>query len=370
MADLLARLRCDEPLAPRTSLGVGGPADWFFEAQSVEQLRAALTWARGRDLPVYMLGGGSNLLVSDDGFRGLVMTYAAQEIHERVSGDEVLIRAEAGLPWDDLVEHAVSEGLGGIECLSGIPGLVGASPIQNVGAYGQEVSQTVREVTWLDRFTGEVHRFGGADCGFGYRDSRFKRDLWGRAIVVEVVFALRPGATGATLYPELRRRAEALGETSPSLATVRRLVLQLRRGKGMVIDPEEPNSRSAGSFFMNPELQPLEVRALEAALLREHIEPGSLPRYPTSSGRTKVPAAWLIERAGFQRGAVHGGAGISELHSLALVNRGEATAAHILELASAIQAGVEERFGLRLHAEPRMLGFAPFEVARLLGQDL
>ena len=367
MADLLAGLRRDEPLAPRTSLGVGGPADWFFEAQNVEQLRAALEWARAQGLPVSMLGGGSNLLVSDDGFRGLVMTYAAQQVRQRVSGEEVLVQADAGLLWDDLVKHSVSEGLGGIECLSGIPGLVGASPIQNVGAYGQDVSQTVREVTWLDRRTGEVHRFGGAACDFRYRDSRFKRDLWGRAIVLEVVFALRPGAAGATLYPELRRRAEALGEAKPSLATVRNLVLELRRGKGMVLDPGEPNSRSAGSFFMNPELQPAEIRDLETALLGADIEPAALPRYPTESGRTKVPAAWLIEQAGFQRGAVHGGAGISELHSLALINRGEATAAEILDLASTIQAGVERCFGIRLRAEPRMLGFAPAEVARLLG---
>ena len=312
-----------------------------------------------------MLGGGSNLLVSDRGLDALVLRVRLRGVTAEPAGDRVLVHAAAGELWDDLVARAVAEGWAGLECLSGIPGDVGATPIQNVGAYGQEVAETVVEVRAIDRVTGAAVTLDAARCGFGYRDSAFKRRERSRHVLVGVTFALRPGGPATVRYPELRR---ALGDPDdPPLRAVRDAVLALRRSKSMVIDPADENRRSAGSFFTNPTL---DLPALEAARARIEasgvLAPGEdFPRYPAAAGRVKLSAAWLIERAGFAKGTRHGAAGISTRHTLALVNRGDATAADLLALARRVRDGVLDRFGVTLTAEPDLIGFEPAEVADL-----
>jgi len=336
------RIEHDVPLAPRTTLGVGGPARRFARVHDVAELRAALAEAAAAGERVLVLGGGSNLVVTDAGWDGLALQLADDRVTLAANG---AVTAAAGASWDALVARAVAAGLAGVECLSGIPGLVGATPMQNVGAYGQEVSDTIAEVHVLDRETGAVGVLPGAACGFGYRTSVFRGSA--RWIVLEVRFRLVPGTLSAPIrYAELAR-ALGIGEGEGApLADVRHTVIALRRGKGMVVDPADPDSRSAGSFFTNPLLGP---DALVAALARTGAD---LPRWPQPDGTTKVSAAWLIERAGFPKGTARGRVGISHKHALALVNLGDATASELLALADEIVAGVHARFGVTLEREP------------------
>jgi UDP-N-acetylmuramate dehydrogenase len=346
------------PLAPLTTLGVGGPARWFVEATSEAAVVGALSWASERGVPTLVLGGGSNLLVADRGFDGLVLRARLRGI----TGEDGDVEAAAGEPWDELVAHAVARGWAGIECLSGIPGDVGATPIQNVGAYGQEVAETIVGVRAVERSTGATVTLDGARCGFGYRDSVFKREDAGRFVVVAVRFALRPGGAPSLRYAEL---AKALaGCAAPSLAEVRETVIGLRRGKSMVLDPSDENFHSAGSFFMNPTLDAADfaearARVAAAGVLRPGEE---MPSYPAGA-RVKLSAAWLIERAGFHKGTRDGAVGISTRHSLAIVNRGGATAAEVAAFARRVRDGVLARFGVALTPEPVMVGFTAEELA-------
>jgi UDP-N-acetylmuramate dehydrogenase len=319
-------------LAALTTLRLGGPAERLIEAHTEDELVAAV-----RERPALVLAGGSNVVISDDGISGTVLLVRTRGI----SRDGTQLVVQAGEPWDDVVAYCVDEGLQGFECLSGIPGSTGATPIQNVGAYGQDVSETVEWVRVYDRETDRVETISAADCGFGYRTSRFKyRDRW---TVLAVAFRLRESdVSGPLRYGEVSR---ALGERA-SLADVRATVLGLRRGKGMVIDPGDPDSVSAGSFFTNPILPKDQFAAL----------PGSPPAFPEADGRVKTSAAWLIERAGFSRGYGNGRAGISTKHTLALVNRGGATTAELIGLARTIAAGVHETFGIQLTPEPVLIG--------------
>lgn len=354
---------------------MGGPARFYAEAADEAAVVEALRFAEARGVPLFVLGGGSNLVVSDRGVDALVLRVRVRGI-ELVGGEggaqagRVLVRAGAGEGWDDLVARAVAEGWAGVECLSGIPGDVGATPIQNVGAYGQEVAETIAEVRAVDRATGATAVIAGADCGFGYRDSRFKRGWRGRYVITAVTFALRPGGAATVRYPELQRALAApAGGAAPPLGEVRGAVIALRRGKSMVLDPADENGRSAGSFFMNPTLEASAAAAVIARIEAAGVlAPGeAIPRYPAGGGRVKLSAAWLIERAGFAKGTRHGAAGISTRHTLALVNRGGATAAELLDLARRVRRGVLDRFGVALTPEPDLVGFAPGEIADLAG---
>jgi len=368
VTESLPGLRRDVSLAPFTTLGVGGLAAHFFDAVDVAAARRALAWADAQNLPLFVLGGGSNVVISDRGWPGLVLRFCDRTwSSSEGEGEEVFVRAGAGLDWDTFVEEMVGQGLAGLECLSGIPGFVGGAPIQNIGAYGQEVEQTIESVDFIDLDSLESRSLTAEECGFSYRQSRFKQDLADRCLVTEVHFRLRRGAPARLRYPELRRRAEALPGGAPTLTVLRDLVLGLRRSKAMVLDPAEPDSRSVGSFFMNPLLGDVAVHDLEVALEAGGIDPSGIPRYPAGSGLTKVPAAWLIEQSGFKKGQALGRAGISSKHSLALVNRGGARASDILALAATIRRGVRERFGVVLQPEPRFIGFERDVVSLLDG---
>ncbi|GAA0938257.1 UDP-N-acetylmuramate dehydrogenase [Nonomuraea longicatena] len=341
-----------ETLAPYTTLGLGGAAREFAEADTCEHLVSLVAEADRAGRPVLVLGGGSNLVVGDAGFDGLVVRVASDGVRVKRDGDQMLVTVDAGEDWDPLVERSVAEGWAGIECLSGIPGLVGSTPIQNVGAYGQEVAQTVRSVRAYDRRTRQVVDLGARECGFSYRDSAFKRDP-GRHVVLAVTYALDvSGMSGAVAYKELAARLGAeMGDRVP-LAAAREAVLALRRGKGMVLDPDDPDTRSAGSFFTNP------ILGAEEAAELDRRAPGH-PRWGMPDGRVKVPAAWLIEQAGFPKGYRRGPARISTKHTLALTNPDRAaTTEELLALAREVRDGVAEKFSVTLTNEPVLVNCA------------
>ncbi|MCB9603695.1 MAG: UDP-N-acetylmuramate dehydrogenase [Sandaracinus sp.] len=353
-------VRRDEALAPRTTLGLGGAADFFVEVAADDVLVDRLRWARSSGLPVTLLGGGSNAIVPDEGVRGLVVRLVGDGHRiERVEGERVDVAVRAGVAWDDFVRWAVDEDFAGVECLAGIPGAVGATPIQNVGAYGQDVSETVREVRVIDPVSFERRVWSAEACAFAYRDSALKRaPLSERPIVTEVVFALRRRGAPARRYAELER---AIPEGA-SLRETRDTVIALRRRKSMVLaphgDPEDPNRRSAGSFFTNP-IVPNELAGeVVARALREGIatEPSGVPRWPEGDERTKLAAGWLIERAGFARGERVGNVGLSTAHALALVHHGGGTTSELLAFAERVVRGVHATFGVTLEREPRLLG--------------
>jgi len=329
----------DVPLAPLTTLGIGGLAKLFARAESVDDVREALAFASARSLPVLVLAGGSNVLIPDDGFDGLVIHMDLRGITiESEDSDSAIVNVAAGERWDDFVDFAVASGWAGVECLSGIPGSAGATPIQNVGAYGQDVSETIVRVEVLERATGRVIDLTNWDCAFSYRSSIFKSAAKDRYVVISVTFRLRPGAPATVRYPELRAYLEEHGIALDDLGGVRAAVIAIRKRKGMVLDPHDPDTRSDGSFFTNPIVPPERV-------------PEGAPSFPSSDG-VKLSAAWLIERAGFHKGFAHGNVGISTKHTLALVNRGGGTAAEVLELVRMIQDRVRERFGVELQPEP------------------
>jgi len=346
-----ASLQTDVPLSALTTLGVGGPARGLGFASDHPALLDCLERADADDAPLLVLGGGSNLLVADGGFDGHVLRLTDTAITVVASEPaRVRVRVGAGRDWDDFVAWAVERELGGIECLSGIPGRVGAAPMQNIGAYGQEVAEVIAAVYAVDRRDGSVRRFTPADCGFGYRTSHFKHVEPDRWIVTNVEFDLTRDAAPTLRYGDLRRRAEAL-DGAPTLGAVRDLVLAVRREKAMVLDPLDANARSAGSFFTNPILSEDEAETVAARAGAD-----AMPRWQTASG-VKLAAAWLIEQAGFPRGYGDGPAGLSERHTLAIVNRGGARARDIADLAATIRRGVRDAFGVTLVPEPVFVGW-------------
>jgi UDP-N-acetylmuramate dehydrogenase len=327
------RTETDAELAPLTTLGLGGPAGRLLVAESEQELIEASD--------ALVLGGGSNVVIADEGWPGTVVRVATRGIDL----DRTRLRVQAGEPWDELVALTVREGLAGFECLSGIPGLTGGTPIQNVGAYGQEVAETVTAVRVFDRERGALRELAPAECDFSYRASVFKRN--DRFVVLAVSFELSAdsGLSRPVRYAELARALGVeIGSRAP-VADVREAVLALRRGKGMVLDPSDPDTRSAGSFFTNP---------IVARDVFERLD--GIPAWPQPDGRVKVSAAWLIERSGFHKGYGSGAAGISSKHTLALVNRGGARTADLVALAREVAAGVRERFGIELHPEPVFVG--------------
>jgi UDP-N-acetylmuramate dehydrogenase len=323
-------------LAELTTLRLGGPADRVVEARTEAEIVAAV-----RERPALVIAGGSNLVIADEGVRGSVVRIMSRGVER----DGELLVVQAGEPWDAFVARCVKDGRRGIECLSGIPGSVGATPIQNVGAYGQEVAETVAWVRVYDRESDSVETLTAAECGFDYRTSVLK--YHDRRTVLAVAFRLQDEPlSGPLRYAELARRLDVPVGGSAPIAAVREAVLDLRRGKGMVIAPDDPDSVSAGSFFTNPILPVEEFRLI----------PGNPPAWPEPDGRIKTSAAWLIQRAGFERGHGAGGVGISTKHTLALVNRGGGTTAELLALAHAIADRVNAEFGVALHPEPVLVG--------------
>lgn len=336
------------PLAPLTTIGIGGPARFFFRAHGVDPIIEALEWAKARELPVFLLGGGSNLLISDDGFPGLVIQLDLRGITiEADEGSHAMVKVAAGEPWDRFVKFAVRREWAGIECLSGIPGSTGATPIQNVGAYGQEVAETIARVEALDRTTGRVTWFTNEECRFGYRASLFKNVERDRYIVLSVTFRLRRHGEATLKYPELQKYVEERHIALDDLAGVREAVIAIRKRKGMVLDPRDPDTRSDGSFFMNPILTAEQYEAFA------RIAPDA-PHFPSGED-VKLSAAWLIEHAGFHKGFVHGNVGLSSKHTLAVINRGSGTAAEVVELVGMIQGAVREKFGVEIHPEPNFV---------------
>ena len=345
------------PLAPYTSLGLGGVARHLAHCASEEDVREALRWGRSRGLPVHVLGGGSNTVFDDAGYDGLVLRVGL--LGARIEQDDggALVCAAAGEDWDALVRRCIDADLSGLECLSGIPGQVGATPMQNVGAYGQEVCDTIVAVSAIERASGEGRTFSGGECGFGYRTSRFKAGDRDRYIITRVTYRLPKRRRPEIRYPELGRRLEADGVDldslpagAPASTAVRGAVLSLRRGKAMLLDGG-PDARSAGSFFLNPVLTGDQLAGVRERWRRRGGSPAEVPVYAAGDGLHKVAAAWLVERAGFARGTRRGGAAISGRHALALVNRG-GTTSDLLGLAGEVASGVRETFGVRLDPEP------------------
>ena len=348
-------IRRDVPLAPLTTLELGGPARFFCQASTAQDMVWAMRWAAAQALPVFVLGGGSNLVVGDGGFAGLVLQVVARGMEFLPQGDAVLLRAQAGEPWDEVVAAAVGRDLAGIECLSGIPGTAGATPIQNVGAYGQEVADTIRSLRVLDRHTLEVRDLAPADCQFAYRTSRWRRDCE-PPIVLSVTFALRPGGRPTVSHKGLA----AVLTQRPSLSELRQAVLDVRRKKSMVYDTRNPNQRSAGSFFTNPTVSPAKATEIVAQALRENLVRSAeeVPQYPQPGGGVRLPAAWLVEGAGIRRGLRMGPVGVSSQHALALVHHGGGSTADLIRLAAHVRDAVADRFAITLVPEPVFLGVA------------
>jgi UDP-N-acetylmuramate dehydrogenase len=336
-------------LAAYTTLGIGGPARWFVEAASEAEIVEACDWAHGKGAPLFVLGGGSNVLIADEGFPGLVLHVGLKGIER----DGELFRVSAGEDWDEFVGRAVGSECAGIECLAGIPGTVGGTPVQNVGAYGQEVASVIERVRAIDLGERAFVEFSNVECVFAYRRSRFNSSDRGKYIVTRVDYRLRQDGAPQIAYQDLRDRF-AGWETAPTLAETADAVRSIRRSKGMLLVDGDPDCRSAGSFFKNPA-----VTEEVAERVRRFAESKGIPVrvFPADDGQVKIPAAWLIEQAGFAKGYTMGAAGISSRHTLALVNFGGATAKEILALAEKIRAAVKARFGIRLEMEPEMVGF-------------
>lgn len=341
----------NKPLAPFTTFGIGGPARWFVEARTEAEAVEAAHWARERGVPLFVLGGGSNLLVSDEGFPGLVLHIALRGIEEQdVAGDGVVFRVWAGEDWDQFVRHATQQNCGGVECLAGIPGTVGGTPVQNVGAYGQEVASVIGRVCAYDLRDGGVVELVAEQCDFGYRRSRFNTTDRGRYAVLRVDYRLQRNVAPTLRYPDVQR--EFAEGTQPTLVDVAHAVRRIRARKGMLLVEGDAGCRSAGSFFKNPFVTDAGAeRIAEAA-------GNAPPRFAAeSAGMVKIPAAWLIEQAGFAKGYTLGSAGVSSRHTLALINRGGAMARDVLALAERIRSAVRDRFGVELETEPVLVGF-------------
>ena len=337
------KIRENALLAPLTTLEVGGPAKFLVEATTEDDVVESFEFARSHGLAVFVLGGGSNVLISDHGFEGLVIKIA----HSSIEAGGDFITAAAGEDWDAFVDHTVGMHLAGVECLSGIPGTVGGTPVQNVGAYGQEVSETIVSIRCFDRTNGKFVDLSNEQCGFTYRSSIFNSTMRDRYVVLSVTFLLIKGGKPKIAYKDL---IEFFDGREPTVAETRAAVLSIRRSKSMVIDRADPNRRSAGSFFKNPIVNKEKFDQIREAF-NENV-----PHFPARATNIKIPAAWLIERSGFQKGYSMGNAGISTNHTLAIVNRGGATAKDIINLKNAIQNAVSEKFGIELVPEPIFVG--------------
>jgi UDP-N-acetylmuramate dehydrogenase len=333
-------------LAAYTTFGVGGAARYFASVATEGDVKAAVAWAASRDVPLFLLGGGSNLLVPDEGFDGLVVHMAIAGIASDGAGG---FDVEAGESWDGFVAGVIDAGCAGVECMAGIPGSVGGTPVQNVGAYGQEVAETIVSVRAFDRQRGEFVELANAECGFRYRESIFNTTDRGRYIVTRVRFQLRPGGEPRVAYADLQRRFAGL---MPTLREVAETVREIRRSKGMLIVAGDPDCRSAGSFFKNPIVDDAALAGIAAAV---GVTEDKVPHWPAGEGRTKLPAAWLLEHAGFVKGYGSGAVRISSRHTLALTNRGGATFADVAAMQEEIVRGVQAKFGVSLEREPVLL---------------
>lgn len=351
----------DPLLAKRTTFEIGGPARRLLEIFDEAEVHAAMRSCQTAGEPWMVLGGGSNVLVADEGWPGAVLQVCLREQRRTERADGVVeLTVGAGVIWDELVASCVDEGLSGIECLSGIPGWVGAAPVQNIGAYGSELSDCLSGVRVYDVATGAIEELPATACALGYRDSIFKHGAAGRYIIVAAHLMLHKRPPAIPAHPELRRALGATAVDSVEPARLREAVLAIRRSKSMVVDPADPDSHGAGSFFVNPI-----VTAAEANSLRTRADQllgdgagANLPAYALPDKRVKLSAAWLIEHAGFPRGYGHGPIRISRKHTLAIVNHGGGTATAVVALATEIQRGVQERFGVHLIPEPKMIGDA------------
>ncbi len=342
------------PLAPFTSFKIGGPARWFAEAKTADEVVEAVQFARNGKLPLFILGGGSNLLIADRGFDGLVLRMTSSGIEDgSQEGGFRTFTVTAGHSWDEFVNYAVARRCGGIECLAGIPGTVGGTPIQNVGAYGQEASSTISRVQVLDLPTLSVRDLDASACGFGYRRSIFNQECAGRFIVLRVEFRLREEAYPCLAYRDLKEWFRgSIGD--PSLVQTAAAVREIRGKKGMVLVDGDPDTQSAGSFFKNPVVPADRLASIAEAA---HVGPDAVPTFAAGRGMLKVPAAWLVERAGIAKGYRKGNAAVSSRHTLAITNRGGATAAEVLALSGEMRERVAGRFGIELQMEPILVGF-------------
>jgi UDP-N-acetylmuramate dehydrogenase len=340
------------PLAPLTTFKVGGPARYFADCHSESEVQQAVTYAAEHKLPLFVLGGGSNLVIADEGWPGLVLKVSIREIGETATG---FFRVGAGEDWDKFVAHAVKENYAGIECMSGIPGTVGGTPVQNVGAYGQEVAQTIVYVRVLEIATGKISELNKSECGFSYRSSIFNTRERGRYIVLYVAYQLTQNGEPHIEYADLKNYFSRSAEL-PDLQQVRDAVREIRRGKAMLIVEGDEDCRSAGSFFKNPIVSRADADRIEQ--VAQKVAPGkTLSRYPGPEAHIKLPAAWLVEQAGFHKGYTRGPVGISSKHSLAIINRGGASAKDILDLKDEIQKKVLDVWGVPLEPEPVIVGF-------------
>ena len=346
-------IRENVPLAPLTTLGVGGSARYFVQAETEDDVREAVRFAATRNLSLFVLGGGSNVVVADRGWPGMVLKVAIAGIGTAVQPETARIVAGAGANWDSLVAEAVQHNWSGMECLSGIPGSVGGTPVQTVGAYGQEVSETIDSVRAFDLKDGDTVELSNQACGFSYRSSIFNTTARGRFIILNVSFRLTPGGPPSLKYADLQRHFSDSGN-SPTLAQVREAVRQIRYSKGMLIVPGDENSRSAGSFFKNPVLTGDQFEDLNRRAESRGLQ---VPSYPALQTQHKVSAAWLVEHSGFTKGYKFGEAAISSKHALALINPGRATAADIVQLKEHIQQRVDRAWGVVLEPEPVFVGF-------------
>jgi UDP-N-acetylmuramate dehydrogenase len=338
-------------LARHTTFQLGGRARYFYEATAEDEVIAAIDWANSTGTTLHVLGGGSNLVVADEGLSGLVLKISVGGLELEDTGDVATVRANAGVAWDDVVRFSTSRGLAGIECLSGIPGSAGAAPIQNIGAYGQEVAQTLTRVTAYDR--AERHRvvFERDECELGYRDSRFKSRNPERYVILKVEFELQRRTPASVHHGELESSLARRQNVNPTVEDIRMAILELRRAKAMLAEPEPGAVRSAGSFFVNP---------IVTAAVAEKLTRGKaigIPTFPLPDGRVKLSAAWLIERAGLRRGERHGNVGLSPHHCLVLIAHERAEAREVIAFAQRIRAAVFEQFSITLVPEPSFWGF-------------
>jgi UDP-N-acetylmuramate dehydrogenase len=344
------------PLAPLTTFNVGGPARYFIDAHSEHEVSEAVAFAFARKLPLFILGGGSNLVIADSGWPGLVLKVSLAGVEFEGDRQKMLFHAAAGENWDSLVALAVQKNCGGIECLSGIPGTVGGTPVQNVGAYGQEVSQTITRVRVLEIATGAALDLSNTDCGFSYRSSIFNGKRRGEFIVLQVSYRLCRNAEPKIEYADVKNFFAASNLEKPTLQQARDAVRSIRQSKAMLLVEGDEDCRSAGSFFKNPVVSAAEADRIQA-LAEQHVPGKMMPRYPAADGQVKLAAAWLVEQSGFSKGYSMGPVAISRKHSLAIVNRGGATAKDILALKGEIEKKVFDIWGVRLHPEPVLVGF-------------
>jgi UDP-N-acetylmuramate dehydrogenase len=340
-------------LAPLTTMKVGGPAQYFVESKTIADVQDAVAFARSRDLPLFVLGGGSNLLISDSGWPGLVLKIGMVRIDERNENGKAIFEVGAGEEWDKFAAHAVSRNCAGVECLSGIPGSVGGTPVQNVGAYGQEVAETIESVLTLDLRDDQIRELCGEACGFCYRTSIFNTSERGRYVILRVTYGLTPGGQPRIEYADLKRHFSGWQQI-PTLADTREAIRRIRASKAMLITPGDADSCSAGSFFKNPVLSSEQHEDLSRRAAARGLQ---IPSYPALEAQHKISAAWLVEHSGFSKGYDSGNVGISSKHALAIVNRGGATAADVVALKEYIQQRVQEIWGICLQPEPVFVGF-------------